>query len=153
MLQIGDKAPDFELEDDQGRRVRLDDLLREGPLILYFYPMDFTPVCTREACMFRDAYAELSARGVRVVGISPQGSEKHARFRSKHGLPFPLLADVEKRVARLYGVLGLLGLTVRRVSFWIEADGTIRDVATGDFRVGPHEEFAARVLERTRRLP
>ena len=72
MLQAGDRAPEFELADDHGRIVRLSELLAHGPLVLYFYPADFTPVCTKEACMFRDAHADLAAQGIRVFGVSPR---------------------------------------------------------------------------------
>ena len=147
MLNVGETAPEFELLDDSDRKVRLSELLQEGPLILYFYPSDFTPVCTREACMFRDVYEELAARGVRVIGVSSQGRKLHARFRERHKLPFPLLVDREKKVARAYGALGYLGLAVRRVSYWIGTDGRIKDVAKADFRLGPHEAFVRRVLE------
>lgn len=147
MLQVGEKAPDFELEDDEGRRVRLSEALREGPVLLYFYPMDFTPVCTREACMFRDLHGDLARRGVRVLGVSPQASSRHARFRQLHSLPFPLLADEDKKVARAYGAVGLLGLMVQRISYWIGADGTIRGAVRADFRLDRHRDFVRTVLE------
>jgi peroxiredoxin Q/BCP len=148
MLKVGDLAPDFELEDDAGNRVRLRDLLATGPLVLYFYPADSTPVCTREACMFRDAYEDLAARGVRVVGVSPQRAGTHARFRERHRMPFPLLVDAGRAGARAYGALGFLGLFTRRVSYLIGREGKVEDVARGDFRLGEHEAFVRRVLER-----
>jgi peroxiredoxin Q/BCP len=147
MLAIGAKAPDFELEDDSGRPVRLSALLEDGPVLLYFDPMDFTPVCTREACMFRDVHEDLARGGIRVVGIGPQDASKHARFRARHGLPFPLLADVEKKVARAYDALAFLGLMVERVSYWIGADGTIRGAVRADFRLDRHRDFVRMVLE------
>lgn len=147
MLQVGEKAPDFELEDDEGRRVRLSESLSEGPVLLYFYPMDFTPVCTREACMFRDLHGDLARRGIRVLGVSPQAPSKHARFRRLHSLPFPLLADEDKQVARAYGALGLLGLMVQRISYWIGADGTIRGAVRADFRLDRHRDFVRTVLQ------
>jgi peroxiredoxin Q/BCP len=150
MLRPGDTAPDFELTDDRNRKVRLSSLLREGPLILYFYPADFTPVCTREACMFRDVHEDLAARGVRVLGVSTQAPETHARFRQRHGLPFPLLADTDKSVARAYGALGFLGLALRRISYLIGKDGRILDVVRADLRLGRHQEFVGRVLETLR---
>ncbi|MGQ9590734.1 MAG: peroxiredoxin [Planctomycetota bacterium] len=150
MLRIGDEAPDFELEDDSGNRVRLSEALRSRSVVLYFYPMDFMPVCTREACMFRDVFSELASLGIRVFGVSSQSPGVHARFRAFHRLPFPLLSDPGRKVARAYGCLGFLGLTVRRASFWIGEDSKIRDAALADFRVRPHEEFARRVLEKAR---
>lgn len=148
MLRAGDRAPDFELPDDSGRKVRLTDLLRDGPLILYFYPADFTPVCTREACMFRDAHQDLAARNVRVVGVSAGAAGTHARFRERCRLPFSLLSDPGKRVARAYGARGPLGLWVKRISYLIGPDGEVLDAARGDYSLGGHREFVARALAR-----
>jgi peroxiredoxin Q/BCP len=148
MLRIGDLAPDFSLPDDAGSFVRLADLLREGPVVLYFYPADFTPVCTKEACMFRDVHEDLVARGIRVVGVSPQPAGTHARFRESHRLPFPLLSDAGKVTARAYGAVAPLGLWVKRVSYLLGRDGKVLDAASGDLLLGDHREFVARVLER-----
>lgn len=148
MLKPGDPAPDFTLQDHQNHAATLRDLLRAGPLLLYFYPADFTPICTREACMFRDRTPELIAAGVRVAGISSQSPESHARFRARHGLEFPLLADPEKRVIKAYGANGPLGIGVRRVSYFIVADPepTVRDAVRADLSVGAHDRFLQRVL-------
>ncbi|HVA55541.1 MAG TPA: peroxiredoxin [Gammaproteobacteria bacterium] len=142
MLKIGDHAPDFELPDQDGRLLRLSTLLKRGPLLLYFYPADFTPVCTREACAFRDLQPMLAAAGTAVVGISPQDSASHARFREKHGLNFALLADPGKMVIRAYGCDGLLGFGVKRVSYRIGQDGRILDIVHAALRVGPHTALA-----------
>jgi len=83
MLNVGDIAPDFELKDQSGSTVSLDQLLEKGDLVLYFYPADFTRVCTAEACAFRDAYDDLSEVKVQVVGISPQGADSHSRFAAQ----------------------------------------------------------------------
>lgn len=142
MLKIGDHAPDFELPDQDGRPLRLATLLKRGPLLLYFYPADFTPVCTREACAFRDLQPMLATAGTAVVGISPQDSASHARFRDKLNLNFPLLADPEKRVIRAYGCDGPLGFGVKRVSYLIGQDGHIMDSAHAALRVRPHTALA-----------
>ena len=126
MLQAGDRAPDFTLADHDGRPVRLADLLRQGPLILYFYPADFTPGCTSEACAVRDLHDELIGAGLRVVGVSPQDSATHARFRTRHDLPFPLLADTDKRVFDLYGAKGSIPIRVKRSVFVIDGEGVVR---------------------------
>lgn len=147
MLRSGDRAPDFTLLDDEGRPVRLADLLAQGPLILYFYPADFTPGCTSEACAIRDLHAELRAAGLNVVGVSPQDSATHARFRSRHDLPFPLLADTDKRVIKEYGVDGPIGLGVRRATFLIDPDGRIADAVLADLRIARHEQFIRRAVE------
>lgn len=152
MLTIGDAAPDFTLNDETGKPVSLVSLLASGPVVLYFYPADFTPVCTAEACMFRDWTAELGAAGVRVIGISPQGTESKQKFKQKHALSFPLLADPEKAVIRAYGASFLFGMFTRRVTYLIEpvkassAPGIISDRAVADLTVKPHEAFVKRVL-------
>ena len=99
MLKNGTKAPEFDLEDQTGRRRTLKALLADGPLILYFYPADFTPGCTKEACTFRDLQTDLLKAKLRVVGVSPQSVESHERFAAKHGLEFPLLSDPQKAKA------------------------------------------------------
>ncbi len=148
MLSAGDRAPDFTLQDDNGATVSLAELLAEGPFVLYFYPADFTPVCTKQACMFRDVYPDLVEAGVRVVGVSPNGTSSHAAFRDKHSLPFPLLADKGKSMAAAYGAVGPLGLGTKRVSYFIESDGRIADAANASLRVGVHEAFVRRIIDR-----
>ena len=148
MLAIGDRAPDFSATDDTGRRWTLAELLAEGEFVLYFYPADFTPVCTREACMFRDVYPDLADAGVRIFGVSPQGEGSHRSFREKHRLPFPLLADTNKSLTTRFGAQGPLGMGVRRVSYLIDAEGRIADLVVADLRVGRHEAFVRRVLDR-----
>ncbi len=129
-LQEGEQAPDFELASDSGERVRLSDL-RGKPVVLYFYPKDDTPGCTREACGFRDAYAEFEQRGAVVVGVSPDDEASHARFKEKYSLPFTLLADPGHEVAEAYGVwrekknYGKTYWGVHRSTFVIGPDGTI----------------------------
>ena len=147
MLKAGDRAPDFSLPDQDGREVSLAALLAQGPFVLYFYPADFTPGCTREACRVRDLHAELLQAGLRVVGVSPQDSASHARFRERHRLPFPLLADVDKQLVRAFGVDGPLGFGVRRASFLVGADGKIRDAVLADFRIDRHASFLRRAME------
>jgi peroxiredoxin Q/BCP len=143
MLKIGERAPEFELNDHEGRKVRLAELLQNGPLVLYFYPADFTPACTREACMFRDAHQELAELGIRVVGINASQPKRHARFASAYALPFPLLSDPERTVIRAYGAAGLLGF-VRRITYLIGKDGKVLDAVRSDFRVSNHKDFVAR---------
>jgi peroxiredoxin Q/BCP len=142
MLKVGDMAPDFSLPDDAGSEVRLSTLLAKGPVLLYFYPADFTPVCTREACAFGALEPELAKAGVSLLGISPQDSASHARFREHYSLPFPLLADPDKKVVRAYDCDGPLGFGVSRVTYLIGRDGRIQEAAKAAFRVGPHLRLA-----------
>jgi len=146
MLKPGAIAPAFTLPDQHAAPTSLAELLRRGPLILYFYPADFTPGCTREACFIRDVHAELAGAGLTVAGVSPQSSESHSRFAQRHSLPFTLLADTEKTVARLYGVIAPLGLGVRRATFLIGTDAVIRDALRADFSIARHEEFFRRAV-------
>lgn len=146
MLKTGDMAPDFALPDQDGREVKLSELLTRGPVVLYFYPADFTPVCTREACAFGALQPQLAERGVTLIGISPQDSASHARFRERYHLAFPLLADPDKKVIRAYGCDGPLGFGVSRVTYRIGTDGRIQDAAKAAFRVAPHRKLAERSL-------
>ena len=141
MLRRGERAPEFTLPDQDGNAVSLSSLLAEGPLLLYFYPADFTPGCTKEACDIRDMHDDISDVGIRVVGVSPQGSDSHTRFREKHRLPFTLLADEDKVAVKAFGVDGPLGVGVRRATFMIAQDGTIEDVVVADLMVGKHGDF------------
>jgi thioredoxin-dependent peroxiredoxin len=146
MLKAGDRAPEFTLADQDGRKISLAELLRDGPLVLYFYPADFTPGCTKEACTIRDMHDEIAAAGMRVVGIAPQDAASHARFRQKHDLPFTLLADPDKAAIKAYGVNGPLGMIVRRATFLVGADGVIRDAVLADIMIGRHEEFIRKAI-------
>jgi peroxiredoxin Q/BCP len=147
MLKTGDPAPDFALPDQDGGEVRLSTLLARGPVLLYFYPADFTPVCTREACAFGALEPELARAGVSLIGISPQDSESHARFREHYSLPFPLLADPDKQVIKAYDCDGLLGFGVSRVTYLIGRDGRIQEATRAGLRVAPHLALAKRALE------
>jgi peroxiredoxin Q/BCP len=141
MLAIGARAPEFTLPDQDNRQVSLSNLLNSGPLILYFYPADFTAGCTREACMLRDLHAEIVSSGLNVAGVSPQSPKRHREFRQKYALPFTLLADRAKEVIRMYEVNGPLGIGVRRATYLIDPTRTIRNAVLADFRIRLHQEF------------
>ena len=146
MLPSGGRAPEFTLPDQNDQSVSLSTLLRYGPLILYFYPADFTPGCTREACSFRDLHAEILQAGLDVAGISPQTPESHRAFRDKYKLPYTLLADVDKFVIRMYDVQGPFGFGVRRATYLIDQARYIRSAVLADFRIGEHAEFVRRAV-------
>lgn len=133
MIAEGEMAPDFELQTDSAESVRLSDF-RGKPVILYFYPKDNTPGCTKEACGIRDAWGELERRGAVVLGVSADSVTSHERFKAKYRLPFTLLADSEHEVAELYGAwqpkrfAGKSFLGVVRSTFLIDAEGKIAKV-------------------------
>lgn len=141
MLSTGSQAPDFLLTSHAGVATSLSDLLVAGPLILYFYPADFTPGCTKEACSIRDSHDDIRAVGLQVAGISPQDVDSHKRFREEHQLPFLLLSDPEKSVIKLYDVDGPFGVGVRRATFLIDQEGRIEDAILADVRISRHKEF------------
>ena len=112
MLEVGAKAPEFVLANDDGGETSLTDLLKDGPLILYFYPADFTPGCTKEACSIRDIHNDIQSVGLRVAGVSPQDVESHQKFRDEYELPFTLLSDQDKVAIKMYDVDGPFGLSL-----------------------------------------
>lgn len=142
MLPIGSPAPDFALPDETGTLRTLADLTADGDLLLYFYPGDFTPICTREACAFQEALPEIRRDGVRVVGVSAQDAAMHARFKKAYGLEFTLLADEQRVAIKAYDATGLFGLGTGRVSYLIGRDGLIKDAASARFGVAPHLALA-----------
>ena len=137
MLKAGDAAPDFDLEDANGKRWRLADLSGKK-VVLFFYPADDTPGCTKEACDFRDTHHEWSGSGYVVLGVSPQNAASHTRFASKFDLNFPLLVDAGLEVAKRYGALREkpeewegIKLHVKRSTFVIDENGTIEQALYG----------------------
>jgi peroxiredoxin Q/BCP len=146
MLPVGESAPDFELPDQDGQPRRLSALLGDKPIILYFYPADFTPGCTREACDLRDLHTQILSAGLQVVGISPQPPESHRRFRDEFGLPFLLLSDEKKDAIKAYGVDGPLGIGVRRATFLIGRDQRVQDAVLADLRISRHQSFVQKAI-------
>lgn len=147
MLDVGDTAPDVALEGYEGPEGTLSELLAGDSLLLYFYPADFSPVCTREACAFRDRNDALNEVGVRIVGVSPQGADSHRRFRDTHKLPFPLISDASRALIEAFGVGGPFGIGVRRATFLIGPDRVIRARALADLFLGSHLELIEATLK------
>ena len=137
-VQAGDKAPDFTLPSQAGEPVRLSDRLGERVVVLYFYPKDETPGCTREACAFRDSYEVFTDVGAEVIGVSSDSAESHAAFAGHHQLPFTLLSDEGGRVRKSYGVPATLGLLPGRVTYVIDRDGIVRQVVNSQINIGRH---------------
>jgi peroxiredoxin Q/BCP len=145
-VALGDHAPDFTLPDQGGQPVRLYDLLRTGPVVLFFYPKDNTAGCTAEACAFRDSFASFVEAGVQVAGISSDSVASHAAFAARHHLPFLLLSDQGGAVRRLYGVPSTLGLLPGRVTYIIDGAGVVRHTFTSQFAATQHVREAMATL-------
>jgi thioredoxin-dependent peroxiredoxin len=148
LLKVGDKAPDFTLPDEDGRPVALRTVLSAGPALLVFYPRDFSPMCTRQLSMFRDHYTEIREAGVEVLGISTDDLEIHRQFRARYELPFRLLSDEDQTVCAAYDVMGLFGMSTRRVTFWVGRDGRIVAMAKAAIRMQTHAALLRRLLDR-----
>jgi peroxiredoxin Q/BCP len=148
MVKEGTKAPPFSTTDADGNTVSLKDLKGEK-VVLYFYPKDDTPGCTKEACSFRDVFSKFKKRGIKVLGISPDSEKSHKKFATKYKLPFTLLADTDHEIADAYGVYGekkFMGRTymgVLRTTFLIDEKGKIRKV----FEKVKPEDHAEEVLD------
>ena len=148
MLKEGSAAPAFKTTDANGKAVSLKDL-RGQKVVLYFYPKDDTPGCTKEACSFRDAFSQYKKKGIAVLGVSPDKEASHQKFITKYNLPFTLLADTDKAIAEAYGVWGekkFMGRTymgVHRTTFLIDEKGKIKKI----FEKVKPEDHASEVLE------
>ena len=133
MLNIGDKAPEFTLQDKEGREVSLSDF-KGSKVVLYFYPKDNTPGCTRQACAFAGLYSEFEKKGVKVIGVSRDSVSSHQKFASKYNLPFILLSDPELSAIKDYGVwqekklYGKISMGVVRTTFIIDKEGNIEKI-------------------------
>jgi len=148
MLAIGETAPDFQLSDQYGDSISLGEVLAKGKAIVYFYPVDFSPVCTAEACSFRDNFDRVAEIGTQIIGISPQSVSSHRRFSNQFTLPFPLLSDANKSVIRTYGVDGLFGIGVRRVTFLIDQNKVVVNRVVSDLFVGSHTDLLKETIRR-----
>jgi thioredoxin-dependent peroxiredoxin len=142
----GCKAPDFTLPSQSGERISLKDFLGK-PVVLFFYPKDDTPGCTREACAFRDDYGEFGKLDAEVIGISSDSVESHRSFAARHDLPFTLLSDEGGKVRKLYGVSNTLGLFPGRVTYVIDEEGVVRHIFSSQLGVEQHVEEALKALQ------
>ena len=151
-MRVGERAPDFELPDETGHLRRLSEMLRAGPVVLFFYPRAMTTGCTAEACHFRDLKAEFEKVGAQRIGISVDPVSKQKQFSDKHDFDYPLLSDKDGSVARAYGVSsGLLSFIrpVKRTTFVIGTDGRILDVISSETHMHIHADRALQTLGRT----
>jgi len=152
MVNQGDRAPDFAGTTADGKRISLSDFRGKKPLVLYFYPKDNTPTCTKEACSFRDHAGEIAAAGGEVIGVSNDGAAAHKKFIADHRLNFPLLSDTDGTIAKAFGVARLGGLLSgwippRRVTFVIDRQGVVRRVIESEFSAQKHIDGALETLK------
>ncbi len=151
-MDIGDVVSDFALSDQFGEPRRLSELLANGPVVLFFYPMAMTKGCTKESCHFRDLKAEFSALGAQRVGISADGVDRQREFSDRYDFDYPLLSDVDGAVARQFGVKRAFGpLPVKRATFVIGADSRLLAVIQSEVRMDVHADRALAVLTETRK--
>ena len=144
-VAVGDRAPDFSLPDRNGKTVRLSDF-RGKPVVLYFYPKDDTPGCTKESCTFRDQYQDFQDAGAEVIGVSSDSEVAHGKFTEKYRLPFTLVSDRGGSVRKQFGVPATLGLLPGRVTYVIDRDGTVRHVFNSQFQATQHVAEALQAL-------
>jgi thioredoxin-dependent peroxiredoxin len=145
-LDEGSTAPDFELPDQDGNLVRLSDRLEDGPVVLFFYPAAMTGGCTKEACHFRDLASEFATAGAQRLGISVDPVAKQKQFADKHAFDYPLLSDEAGEVARSFGVKRRMVSPVKRATFVIDRDRTIRKVITSELSMDVHADEALAAL-------
>jgi peroxiredoxin Q/BCP len=146
-VDVGSVAPDFTLPSQSGEMVSLEDFIGKKPVVLFFYPKNDTPGCTKEACTFRDEYEGFRKLNSEVVGVSSDSVESHRSFVEKYSLPFTLLSDEGGKVRKLYEVPNTLGLFPGRVTFVIDQEGVVRHVFSSRLGVVKHVEEAIEVLE------
>ena len=147
-MQVGDTVEDFELPDETGAKRKLSDFLRDGPVVLFFYPAAMTYGCTKESCHFRDLAAEFKAAGGQRVGISADTVEKQKQFSDKHDFDYPLLADTDRTVAEQFGVKrgGLSISPTKRSTFVIDTDSTVLAVINSEVSMNKHADKALEAL-------
>ena len=145
---VGEKAPDFKLLSQDGVNVTLSQFLGKKNVVLYFYPKDESPGCTKEACRFRDRYEMFKEKGAEVVGVSSDSVESHKLFAERYSLPFTLLSDSENLVRKLYGVPSTMGILPGRVTFVIDKNGIVRHIFSSQREPEKHIEEAIKILDK-----
>ncbi|USR89842.1 peroxiredoxin [Phormidium yuhuli AB48] len=146
-INVGDRAPNFTLKNQNGESVSLSDFKGEKAVVLYFYPKDDTPGCTAESCAFRDSYTTFSDAGAEVIGISGDSVSSHKQFAQKHNLPFTLLSDQGNQVRKLYGVPATLFILPGRVTYVIDKEGIVRHIFNSQLDFQGHINESLKVLQ------
>lgn len=146
-IKVGDKAPDFTLPDANGNNVSLSDFLGNKSVVVYFYPKDDTPGCTKESCAFRDSYEVFKEMGAEVIGISGDSTDSHQKFASKYQLPFILLSDSDNKVRKLFGVPATMFILPGRVTYVIDKEGIVRHIFDSQLDFNAHVEEALKTIK------
>ncbi len=147
-IEVGSKIPDFTLLNQDGKSININDLVGTKNLVIYFYPKDDTPGCTKEACSFRDQFTDFTDLGAEVIGISSDSVKKHKSFAEKHRLPYTLLSDVDKTVRKAFGVpADFLGLLPGRVTYIIDKKGVVKHLFNSQFNAEKHVSEALEILK------
>ena len=145
-IQTGDRAPDVSASDERGNQISLADFRGRQPVVLFFYPKDGTPICTKEACAFRDSYEDFVRAGAAVIGVSSDSQQRHGEFASAHRLPFHLLSDENGALRKAFGVPKTLGIMAGRVTYVIDREGIVRHVFNSQFSADRHVQEALAIV-------
>lgn len=146
-IKIGDRAPEFTLPSQDGTNINLANFLGKKSIVIYFYPKDDTPGCTKESCAFRDSYEIFKEVGAEVIGISADSVESHQRFKTKYQLPFILLSDKENKVRNLFGVPPTLFILPGRVTYVIDKEGIVKHIFDSQLDFNAHVDEALKTLK------
>lgn len=146
-IKVGDRPPNFTLPDAQGNNVSLSDFIGNKSVVVYFYPKDDTPGCTKESCAFRDSYEVFKEIGAEVIGISADSTDSHQKFASKYQLPFILLSDSNNKVRNLFGVPPTLFILPGRVTYVIDKEGIVKHIFDSQLDFNAHVEEALKTLK------
>jgi peroxiredoxin Q/BCP len=146
-VEVGSVAPDFTLPSQSGGMISLEDFTGKRPVVLFFYPKDDTPGCTKQACAFRDDFEEFGKLDAEVIGISSDSVESHKSFAARYNLPFTLLSDEGGKVRKLYGVPNSFGLFPGRVTYVIDEEGVVRHIFSSQVEAARHVEEALEALK------
>ena len=152
-LRVGEKAPDFDVVSSAGKALQLSDFAGKKNIVLYFYPGDFTPICTKETCGMRDMYADLESQDTEVIGVSVDSNESHEKFAKEHKLEFALVSDAKRELAKTYGATSflrdILGKTAR-ITYVIDKKGEIAGIFQGELSASKHVEGVRGVIKNLR---
>lgn len=146
-VKVGTKAPDFNLPSQEGKMISSAEFYGKKPVVVYFYPKDETPVCTKEACAFRDSFQDFKDAGVEVIGVSSDSPDSHKKFAEKHRLPFTLLADQKGELRKAFGVPSTFGVMPGRVTYVIDKDGVVKYIFNSQLEGEKHMTEALRVVK------